>query len=222
MPLPSLDWIFFDVGGVLLDDTEAERRRTALLLEICAAHDPSIRTEDILRARIIASGQIGSLETSVIETLLTDPRQRAAAVQETKERRHEIAYEQFSHPRPEALAVVAELSKKYRLGIMANQPEHTTRRLEEYGILRSFSHFVMSDGYALHKPDPRLFLEVFKETGALPTHSLMIDDNIERGLLPAQALGMRTVWYRRETETRTDHPPVDAVIRSLKELLELL
>lgn len=218
----EIDWIFFDVGGVLLDDTKAEQRRTQLLLDICLKHDPSLRTEDVLHARRVASAKIGPLETNVIEFVLHDPVQQQIALEEVNRRSEEIGYVQNSSLRPEAIEVTEQLSKKYKLGIMANQPEQTRRRLEEYGLLHHFHHTGMSGSYGFHKPDPRLFKEIFKEIGANPERSVMIDDNIERGLVPAKALGMKTIWYKRESGGSETHPAADMIIESLTELPDLL
>lgn len=221
MIFTNIDWIFFDVGGVLLDDTEAEHRRTELLLDICSAYEPSLRIEDILRAREEASAKIGSIETGIIASVLRDPAQQLMAGEEAKRRWKEVGYKEYSSLRPEAIGVIEQLSKKYKLGIMANQPEQMTQRLREFGLLVHFHHTGMSGDYGFHKPDPRLFEEIIKETGAVPSRSVMIDDNIERGLAPANTLGMKTIWYKRADEVRESPAFVNAAISSLKDLLHL-
>lgn len=221
MKFTDIDWIFFDVGGVLLDDTEAEHRRTHLLLDICQKYDSSLDAEAIIRTRRIASAEIGSVEEHVIRSLVHDRTLQKAAQEEFKKRKKEIGYDQHSSVRLDAIDVARQLSQKYKLGLMANQPIHRTKQLEEHGLMRFFHHSEMSENYGFHKPDPCLFEEVFQETGAIPARSIMIDDNIERGLIPAKAFGMKTIWFRRER--RQEIPPhVDASIESLSELLDLL
>ena len=188
---------------------------------MCIKHNQSLAIEDIVHARQIASAKTGSIEENVIKCLLRDQTSQQVAQNEFKERKKEIGYDQYSKIRPDALKVAELLSKKYKLGIMANQPIHRTKQLEECGLIRYFHHSDMSDNYGFHKPDLRLFEEVFQETGANPTQSIMIDDNIERGLIPAKSLGMKTIWYKRENRSEANES-IDIIIESLTELLDLL
>jgi FMN phosphatase YigB (HAD superfamily) len=146
MVFTSIKWIFFDVGGVLLDDAEAEDRRTKLLLDVCIKHNQSLAIEDIVHARQIASAKTGSIEENVIKCLLRDQTSQQVAQNEFKERKKEIGYDQYSKIRPDALKVAELLSKKYKLGIMANQPIHRTKQLEECGLIRYFHHSDMWPG----------------------------------------------------------------------------
>ena len=48
----------------------------------------------------------------------------------------------------------------------------------------------------------------------------MIDDNIERGLMPAKKLGMKTIWF--DWGIRKDYPDwIDYKIQKLEDLLQI-
>jgi FMN phosphatase YigB (HAD superfamily) len=64
-----------------------------------------------------------------------------------------------------------------------------------------------------------LFHAIFEQTQANPVNSVMIDDNIERGLLPAHEFQMKTCWYKLSDEAMPSW--VDFEIRSLSDLLAI-
>ncbi len=109
------------------------------------------------------------------------------------------------------------LSRSYKLGIIANQHHSIINKLEKAGLLNYFTLADVSEDYHFEKPDPRLFTAVFSATGAIPTRSIMIDDNIERGLAPAKKFGMTTVWYKLREYSK----PLSSVDYTITNLIEL-
>ena len=57
-----------------------------------------------------------------------------------------------------------------------------------------------SKGNKFHKPDPRAFLTVLEKLGVSPEDAVMVGDEAERDLVPAQKLGMETVLIDRKNE----------------------
>ncbi|TFG35772.1 MAG: HAD family hydrolase [Parcubacteria group bacterium] len=51
-----------------------------------------------------------------------------------------------------------------------------------------------------HKPDPRAFITVLERLGVAPEDAVMVGDEAERDLVPAQKLGMKTVLIDRKNE----------------------
>lgn len=215
----EIDWVFFDIGGVLLDNAFFEKWRNETLVSILQKHEPSISLEKVLAILPQASGMIGNLESNILDLLLDDETARIKAQEEMRERwQNEVSYLEQSPIRTDAVGVVKSLSENYRLGIIANQPSEVKATLNAGGLLQYFSHTGISKDYNLHKPDARLFEMVLKETGADPRRSVMIDDNIERGLDPARSLGMKTVWFKL---TEREPSSVDWIIYSLSDLLNI-
>ncbi|MBP2231427.1 putative hydrolase of the HAD superfamily [Azospirillum agricola] len=68
------------------------------------------------------------------------------------------------------------------------------------GILGRFEAVfdIAAAGY-LPKPDPRPYATLVERHGIDPTRACMVED-IARNLVPAHALGMKTVWVRGELE----------------------
>ena len=127
---------------------------------------------------------------------------------------------------PEAKAVLKALSEKYKLGIIANQPEGTEKRLIKYGIRPYFSLILSSAEEGIEKPDPQIFLRALDKAGCLPAEAVMIGDRPDNDILPAKALGMKTV---RITQGLGGIMPVlieamcaESTIENLNELLNIL
>jgi HAD superfamily hydrolase (TIGR01549 family) len=81
-------------------------------------------------------------------------------------------------------------------------------------IFREFEIFG-SKGNKFHKPDPRAFLTVLEKIGIAPEDAVMVGDEAERDLVPAQKLGMKTVLIDRKNGAGNYS---GAKISSLKEI----
>jgi HAD superfamily hydrolase (TIGR01509 family) len=214
--------IFFDIGGVLFDDSKAEQLRKKYLLEVLNLWDREITSANIEKVIPKASGIIGKLNDNILgEFIKNKPAFSAASEQMMRLWKDKVRYHQNSKVRPEAKSVLKVLSEKYMLGILANQALPTKERLIQAGVEKYFEHFTVSAEYDLEKPDPRFFKAIFRAAGANPKQSVIIDDNIERGLLPAKKLGMTTVWYKRAERKDIPESQIDYTIKSLKDLLNI-
>lgn len=220
--LPNIDWIFFDIGGVLLDSSSYEEWRIRTILEILKQYRPEISKQDIISVLPKASGIVGHLDNNIISCFLFNNAQAETAKEEMSQRRkREVGYYQQSI-RAEALLVVKVLAESYKLGILANQPTKTKEKLTIAGLTPYFNHIGVSADYHFIKPDPALWQEIFKETGATPERSAVVDDNIERCLLPAKKFGMITIWYKLRERNDTPKGIVDYTITGLGGLLDIL
>ncbi len=215
----KIDWIFFDIGGVLLDDSAAIEAEFVGLVPMLQPHVPDI-TIDMLKAYLpIASAKPNAFMFEIIRHFVPDTHASDEIISSFRKQFFEADfYTSRSHVRPEAHEVLKNLSSRYKLGLMGNQPQKTIEKLREDGILDYFHHQKASDHYGLIKPDPRFFQAVFDDVGAQAATSAIIDDNIERALVPAKTLGMTTVWYKL-VERAVPDTVVDYTITSFHDLL---
>lgn len=216
------DWIFFDVGGPLATDEAAVRQRIDINLRVLQQFRPDLVRQDIIDAWPEACARLGSVDKNLAEVILHDKEAAKRAWDEVRKQKA-LAPHYFDTVtiRPEAADICAQLAQRYKLGIIANQPAAMKEKLLAAGVLQHFSHQKMSEEYGLEKPDPALYRRILEETGADPMRSVMIDDNIERSLLPAKALGMSTVWYKLQERKQVPEGSCDFTITSLNDLLSL-
>ena len=94
-------------------------------------------------------------------------------------------------------AVIKALSQKYELGIIANQLDGLKERLQSFDLLKYFKYIISSWDLKVMKPDIRIFEYALDKTNCLPQETCMIGDRLDNDILPAKALGMKTVWIKQ-------------------------
>lgn len=220
LDMNNIDWIFFDVGGVLVDDTEYKQVRINALHRAVRIFDSRISRQQIIDSWPRASAMVGNLTDNLLSLFISDS-QKMQMARNLLAGQKQAMFEARGKLRPETKEILEKLSKKYKLGLIANQPASTRKIMEDAGLVDYFAHFKVSDDHGFSKPDVRYFKAVLDETGADPERSMIIDDNIERGLLPAKKIGMTTVWYK--LRDRQDYPKdkLDHIVTELVELLSL-
>lgn len=216
-----IKWIFFDIGGVLLDDSIPEKRRLDILFEIAKKYNPDTNYHDMNNTRIKMSSKKGNLSINILKYLIPDSLNFKKAKEEYNSRKSKIRYYEDSKIRPETKDVLFKLAQRYQLGLIANQSVLAKEKLEKAGVYGLLHHQTVSDEHSLAKPDPKYFQAVFRETGAIPSKSALVDDNIERGLIQAKKLGMITVCYKFQDRYQMPNQYVDFTITSLTDLLKI-
>lgn len=71
------------------------------------------------------------------------------------------------------------------------------------------------------KPDPKAFLVVLNKLKVKPEEVLMVGDEVERDLIPAQKLGMKTVLVDRENKVKDYSGTKINSLREIKNILGL-
>jgi HAD superfamily hydrolase (TIGR01509 family) len=216
----NIEWIFFDMGGVILDDSEPEIMRQQLALNVAKKYMPTVTMTDVKEAWMIASGTPGSMRIVALRELCKSLPNLEEIVSEYKEL-CQIDYHSLCKVRPEAKEVVSQLSQRYQLGLMANQGAKAISHLVDSGLLEFFSYQKMSHHVGLEKPDPEFFKSILNATKAQPDKSVIIDDNWFRGCLPARKEGMKTILYKRDIIPSPDDANPNWQINSLTELLKI-
>jgi HAD superfamily hydrolase (TIGR01509 family) len=217
--IQNIDWIFFDVGGVIGDESEFQSIREEYDLKAIQLVDSNVSMQDVRDVWSSASSMIGDLDENVIALFVNKSDERESAKTRMKELRAQAPkYYDVLRIRPEAKDVLSELSKTFQLGLMANQGTEVRQFFQEHEILEYFRFTDVSADHKRSKPDPMFYQAVLDASKADPLRSAMVDDNIERGLVQAKHLGMKTIWYRLKERT-IPNGIVDMTIDSLSDLL---
>lgn len=212
---PALETVFFDIGGVLYDDTiYARAMHTAL-----RALGGSFTDDEFGDAyRMARAAQAGSFRVLLARRFLGPDADMGALEAE--------ASKHWAYP-TEALhddvrPCLAAIAGRYRLGIIANQPSAVRDAMRRDGLDAYFEVWGVSDDVGLEKPDPALFAHVLMEAGVEPPRSVMVGDRLDYDVRPAKAAGMRTVWVLRgeapDDPTAMQLGEADAAIHGLDEL----
>lgn len=202
----NIQWIFFDVGSTIMDERLAYEHR---MRDIAALANITYDSVYETAIEFYRQNQKGDLETA-----------KKYGVELTKwHTEDELLYS-------DAVECLEQLSNKYKLGIIANQSLGTRDRLAQHGILQYFDLVIASAEEGCAKPDKRIF-EIALERSCCPARSaVMVGDRIDNDIVPAKALGMRTIWIKQGfgqywNITRESERP-DCEVSHLTELCSIL
>ena len=72
--------------------------------------------------------------------------------------------------------------------------------LEEFGLDHLFKDVIESSVVGVRKPDPEIFRLGVKALGLEPQETVMIGDNYEKDIVPAQSIGCHTIWLSPQSD----------------------
>lgn len=192
MPDP-IQWIFFDVGYTLLDETPAWRDRFEAMAAFLARNGWNVAADAIFtRYEQCCAAFAPTQWKAVVSAYLTDPQGVADYMATCKPWRHDL-----ERPYPGVKAMLAELSEHFRLGIIANQSLGTRERMARHGLLEHLSLVVGSAEAGVVKPDPWIFELALREAGCEAPQAVMVGDRLDNDIRPANLLGMKTIHVRQ-------------------------
>ena len=91
---------------------------------------------------------------------------------------------------------------KYQLLALTNwSAELFPIALDRYGFLQHFEGIVVSGEEKIRKPNPKIYNIVCDRYGAVPEHTLFIDDSL-RNINAAKALGFQVIHFKNPTQLR--------------------
>jgi len=200
-------WIFFDVGSTLVDETEAYDHRVQ---EMITGTSITFKEFDAVRIDLAQQGLDGN----------------SAAIKHfglTKTPWHSEDEVPYSDAHSTLLALV---DKGYKLGIIANQKLGTAERLKAWGLHQYFDVIAASAEIGYSKPDKAIFEKAFELAGCTAEESVMVGDRLDNDVIPAKAIGMKTVWVKNGLAqyqgAELGEGVADYQIGSLSELLRIL
>lgn len=205
--MQGINWLFFDVGSTLVDETECYNHR---IRDAIAGTD--ITFEQFNEKRIFFAKQNlkGDIEAITYFGLTKTP-----------------WHTEDEKPYSEAENVLKALSEAgYKIGIIANQSLGTQSRLEKWGLMKYISLVIASAEEGIAKPDKEIFFRALSRAECLPENAFMIGDRLDNDIEPAKKLGMKTIWVRQGfsvyQQPMNEFQRADYVADGLQDVLEVL
>jgi HAD superfamily hydrolase (TIGR01509 family) len=194
--LCKIKWIFFDVGNVLLDESDwLEGFHDYLFLGLNREFPHVTREEfDTIRemARKFPNKTVANY---VVDYFLPDP-ERSASFRAQSYRRSAAYYYDHSRPAEGMVEVLEKLKPDFNLGVIANQAVEVHAWMDKHGLTPYFPLQIYDCDLGFAKPDLRLYREAIKRAGCRPEEAAMIGDRLDNDIVPAKALGMWTIRLR--------------------------
>jgi FMN phosphatase YigB (HAD superfamily) len=203
-----IDWIVFDLGETLVDET-ANWARWADYLEVSTA---------TFFAALGAAIAMRRHHQDVFNVI----RPGFCFAEEAARRDAAGLGWQFapSDLFDDALPVLAALRESgYRLAVMANQPATVSSFMAKLPVDRCAT----SEGWAVSKPDPAFFERVIAELGVPAESIAYVGDRVDNDVIPAKAAGMTAIHLRRGPwgVIQAEWPEVAQADARIESLLEL-
>lgn len=202
----EIKWLFFDVGSTIMNEQIAYEHRIRDIAN--AANIPFEKVYE-MAVTYYKLNKKGDLEAA-----------RELGVPLPKwYKEDEFLYD-------DAIQCFETLSKKYKIGIIANQSLGTEERLGHQGILKYINLIVASAEEGVAKPDRRIFEIALERSNCKPVNAIMIGDRIDNDIIPAKRMGMNTIWIKQgfgqywNIKAEIEKP--DFVVNNLTELCNLL
>lgn len=175
--MKNIKWIFFDIGSTLVDENAVYENR---IKEITQNYNIDIN-EFIAKVK-----QRTQTDQKPIISIAAEYGAKVPAW------RHdlEILY-------PDAKDILQSIGKNYKLGIIANQDFGTEKRLIDFGIRQYFDLVISSAEEGIAKPDLRIFQIALDRSNCKPEEAVMVGDRVDNDIVPANKIGMTTVWIRQ-------------------------
>ena len=218
-PSAPIEVVFFDIGGVMYDDTVYARSWIRALRERGASFTDEEFDSEYASARAAQSGSFRHrLTVRFLGSDLDLAEVEAAAAK------------YWSYPPaalyPDVRPCLDTLAGRYRLGVIANQPTSVRAAMERDDLVRFFEVWGVSDDLGMQKPDPALFAHVLATAPVSADRAVMIGDRLDYDIRPAKATGMRAVWVLRgeapDEPTPAQMAEADASVWSLEEVPGIL
>lgn len=188
----SIQWLFLDLGGTLIDEAATEEYRAGQIQKLANERGIEISIDSIKRMVGQAAASFRhDIIAGAIEGIIGNPAE-AAALSKSIGYMHE-----YESPYPCAVKILPVLSAKFKIGIVANQKTGAEERLRRYGFLEYISFIVSSAEAGVSKPNLAIFRLALEKAGCKPQNAIMVGDRLDNDIKPAKALGLGTIWIRQ-------------------------
>jgi len=204
--MKKVEWIFFDVGSTLMNEEKAYLHRLHDVADV--VNEPFDKIYNMAIA-LYKENKKGDLEIMQLYGL---PKLKW--------------YKEDEEIYSDTVKVLETLSKRYKIGVIANQSLGTANRLEEKGILKYIDLVIASAEEGVSKPDRKIFDIALARANCEAENAVMIGDRIDNDIVPAKRLGMKTIWIKqgfgKYWQIGSQEEQADYEVNNLIDLLELL
>lgn len=202
--MENIKWLFFDIGSTLVDESKCIEQRCRTIASENNIYELEFKNKVLEYAK--ESFQPVKLAAKYYGTKIP------------------VWNKELEFLYPNVELILSQLSKKYKLGIIANQSLGTKERLDNWGIVKYFNVIVASAEEGCEKPNLKIFETALEKANCKPEEAVMIGDRLDNDIVPAKKIGMKTIWVKQgfakyQYVKNTDDQP-DYIIETISDLLK--
>ena len=197
MDFNSYDVLSFDCYGTLID---WESGILAALGPVLAAHDVHLSDAEVLElfAEIEPEAQAGRfvIYREVLRKVMRELGSRLGFVPSPAEMDRLADSLGSWMPFPDSVEALQSLQRTFKLAVITNMDDDLFA-LSAARLNVRFDWVITSQQSGSYKPSPSNFRLAFETIGARPETMLHVAQSLYHDIVPAKALGLRTVWVNR-------------------------
>ena len=193
----DLTAVFLDAGGVILDETEHEQIRAKIAVELLGSVLPGYALKDYWAD---VAEAVRTFCPEVYQFVFWKHLKQNEPLFRDLYREQTELWQQRRSPLILLDGLEQEvrgLSENFKIGIAGQYGAEILALLEERGLLDCFAYRVTQDDFRITKPDPRYFEQILATGKVDPGAAVMVGDRIDKDVIPARQVGMKTVLVRR-------------------------
>ncbi|MDR2941984.1 MAG: HAD family hydrolase [Treponema sp.] len=213
--------IFLDAGGVILDETEFQETSSKIITNIIKNNNINYSIKnywnDIEEA-------VYRFVPKVYDFILYKNISNLNDFDKFKTQyKYELKQSNIKYKLMDGIQDFLKLfSKQYRIGILGQYGKDFRQYLEEVNLLQYFTFSEIQDDYKTTKPDTRYFEAILKKCKCEHGESVMVGDRIDKDIIPAKMIGMKTIRVKvgihKNQEPRTPDEIPDLTVKRLEEI----
>jgi putative hydrolase of the HAD superfamily len=193
MPITT---VLLDGGGVIVDESELEDIRARIISNVLSS---LIRGYSTYNYWADIDQAVKSFCPNVYKYVFWKYTEGNLPLFEELYQKHLLSWKEDRPPLKlaEGFAVEAEsISRRFKIGIAGQYGTEILDLLRENSILDYFAFQFTQDDFSLTKPDPRYFEQIAKKAGVAPQECILVGDRIDKDIIPARQVGMKTILVR--------------------------
>jgi 8-oxo-dGTP diphosphatase/putative hydrolase of the HAD superfamily len=214
--------IFLDAGGVILNENYFEINSAKIISEIIGQYYKNYTIEDYWKD---AEEAVYRFVPKVYYYVLY---KNLPIIEEYNKSRSKFKEAEMNmlHKNYELMEGIQDFLKRfygeYNIGILGQYGKNFKIFLEESNVLKYFTFSEIQDDYKITKPDPRYFEAILNKCNCKPAESIMVGDRIDKDIIPAKMVGMKTIRIRtglhKNQEPRIVEEIPDLTVNKLEEI----
>lgn len=216
--------VLLDAGGVILDESEDEKARVRVAVEVLSGVVPGYTSEMLYRD---LNEAIEGFCPRILAHVFWKHVKPDRAI-------FDRLYDEFVsgwRPNRPALRIMpgfreeAEvIARDFRIGIAGQYGGELLDLLKDESLIDLFTHRFTQDDFDITKPDPRYLERIALACGVAPGECVMVGDRIDNDIIPARQLGMKAILVRvglhRNQQPRIPFEIPDAELNGIEGLAE--
>jgi 2-haloacid dehalogenase len=193
----DFDLITFDCYGTLID---WESGIFSVFKPVLARHGKSLPEADLLElyGEFEAEAETGEYQNyrDVLRSVVRRFGQRLNFTPAIEEVEALPASVPDWRPWPDTVAALQRLSRRYPLAIISNIDDDLFAHTHAY-LRTEFVSITTAQQAACYKPGLKIFCQALEKARLAPARVLHVGQSLYHDVLPAQSLGLATVWVNR-------------------------